>query len=99
MRVRFVDWTQVATVHWNVTPGEVCGICQASFEESKQHEVPLWGKCSHVYHQHCINQWLSQKMERGQPGTCPMCRQMWRQATPPESPFTQRERRAQQQQS
>ncbi len=40
-------------------PGEECPI--------------VWGKCSHVFHMHCILKWVQESTNQ----QCPMCRQPW----------------------
>ncbi len=32
---------------------------------------PMWGKCNHAFHIHCIMKWLEKN------NTCPMCRAEW----------------------
>ncbi|WFC96359.1 kinesin-like nuclear fusion protein [Malassezia brasiliensis] len=41
----------------------------------KWHPVAYWpfGECSHEFHLHCINKWLSEKHEP----MCPMCKRPW----------------------
>ena len=35
---------------------------------------PVWGRCSHVFHMHCILKWLNSQLHQQ---LCPMCRQEW----------------------
>jgi len=35
---------------------------------------PVWGKCNHIFHLHCILKWIQQQ---GAEAHCPMCRQPW----------------------
>jgi hypothetical protein len=35
-------------------------------------DILVWGKCGHVFHLHCITQWLLNEK-----GTCPMDRSQW----------------------
>jgi len=44
---------------------EVCGICLVNFIQS---DVILIYPCAHIYHSHCMDQWLQIKT------TCPTCR-------------------------
>ena len=60
---------------------DVCGICRIPFDGccpdcwQPGDACPIvWGKCSHVFHGHCILKWLRTEHSRGQ---CPMDRQTW----------------------
>ncbi|ORY84403.1 putative anaphase promoting complex subunit Apc11, partial [Protomyces lactucae-debilis] len=71
-------WHAVAVWQWKVAQDDVCGICRVAFDgtcadcKSPGDECPLiWGKCTHVFHMHCLLKWLSQDSSKGQ---CPMDR-------------------------
>ncbi|GAO49305.1 anaphase-promoting complex subunit Apc11 [Saitoella complicata NRRL Y-17804] len=74
-----------ATWHWSVPPDEVCGICRVPFDGCcPECSIPgddcplIWGKCTHVYHLHCILRWINSENSKGQ---CPLDRQPWVTAT------------------
>ncbi|KAL9332725.1 hypothetical protein ACSQ67_002335 [Phaseolus vulgaris] len=46
---------------------EECAVCLVEFQDS--HTVKMLPLCQHVFHQHCIDQWLASRL------TCPICRQ------------------------
>ena len=80
MKLKIKKWTAVAAWHWTAND-ETCGICRMQFDgccpdcKVPGDDCPLvWGKCTHVFHMHCILKWLnSQQMQQ----LCPMCRQDW----------------------
>ena len=80
MKVKLKSWMAVAAWHW-MANDETCGICRMQFDgccpdcKIPGDDCPLvWGKCSHVFHMHCILKWLnSQQMQQ----LCPMCRREW----------------------
>ena len=80
MKVKIKKWTAVATWHWTAND-ENCGICRMQFDgccpdcKIPGDDCPLvWGRCTHVFHMHCILKWLnSQQLQQ----LCPMCRQEW----------------------
>lgn len=37
---------------------------------------PVWGKCNHAFHMHCIVKWLQTQQNATQ--QCPMCRADWK---------------------
>ncbi|KAL2332738.1 hypothetical protein Fmac_013951 [Flemingia macrophylla] len=43
-----------------------CAVCLTEFED--EDTVKMLPKCAHVFHEHCIDQWLPSRM------TCPVCR-------------------------
>lgn len=57
---------------------DVCMICQENFTSICQkcsHPtdcVPCIGVCSHIFHFHCLNEWLKSKV------ICPVCRGNWK---------------------
>ena len=86
LRVKITRWHALARWTWNASDGEVCGICQGSFEgcapgvKYPGDESPVvWGKCGHPFHLQCVSTWL----ESGN-STCPFCRSEWEfKADPP----------------
>jgi len=77
-RVKIKRWHAVARWTWNAGEGEVCGICQNSFEDCAPgvkypgDESPVvWGKCGHAFHLQCVSTWLENN------STCPFCRVDW----------------------
>lgn len=53
---------------------EDCIECQATQNDTSPQECLIaWGKCQHVYHNHCINRWLEPKERR----KCPLCNGEW----------------------
>ncbi|CAH3022576.1 unnamed protein product [Porites evermanni] len=73
-------WIGVATWRW-VANDENCGICRMAFDgccpdcKIPGDDCPLvWGRCSHVFHMHCILKWLNSQLHQQ---LCPMCRQEW----------------------
>ncbi|KAM0748000.1 RING/U-box [Meredithblackwellia eburnea MCA 4105] len=60
---------------------DVCGICRVAYDgccpECKVpgDECPLiWGECTHVFHMHCLLQWINTESSKQQ---CPMDRRPW----------------------
>ncbi|KAI9480674.1 MAG: RING/U-box [Benjaminiella poitrasii] len=82
MKTKVVSWNAVSEWKWNVKEGDdVCGICHSAYENCCANctmpgdDCPLiWGKCSHVFHLHCLWTWFdnSKNGER-----CPMDRSTW----------------------
>ncbi|CAK9779798.1 RING/U-box [Cutaneotrichosporon oleaginosum] len=63
---------------------EECGICRLSFEsccpacKMPGDDCPLiWGTCTHVFHMHCLLQWLETEQSKEQ---CPLDRRKWETA-------------------
>ncbi|XP_058958007.2 anaphase-promoting complex subunit 11-like [Pocillopora verrucosa] len=74
------EWIGVATWRW-VANDDNCGICRMAFDgccpdcKIPGDDCPLvWGRCSHVFHMHCILKWLNSQLHQQ---LCPMCRQEW----------------------
>lgn len=71
----------------DVPPDLECMICHNSFEVGctmckKASEVcpPAFGNCSHIFHLHCIERWLTRNRSGNQEddSTCPFCRKPWK---------------------
>ncbi|CAM9973767.1 unnamed protein product [Discosporangium mesarthrocarpum] len=47
------------------------------------HPSPVWGKCNHTFHMHCVIKHLQFATQQNQQHQCPLCRQEWqfREAT------------------
>ena len=84
MKMTIKKWVATATWSWDIGEGKDgegdhdCGICQLPFEKCcPQCTRPgddcglLWGDCQHVFHLHCMMNWL------GDHDTC-MCFCTWR---------------------
>lgn len=63
---------------------DVCGICRNLFDgccpdcSAPGDGCPIsFGKCSHIFHSHCIKKWLIKQEAAGGSGTCPMDRRVW----------------------
>ncbi|KAI9197225.1 RING/U-box [Polychytrium aggregatum] len=61
---------------------DICGICRFPYDACCPNcKNPgddcslLWGECSHVFHLHCITQWLVTRDH------CPMDRSVWKTKT------------------
>lgn len=53
-----------------------CGICRESLSQDAlvAHDCPNTDeKVSHVFHAHCIGQWINQQHENKTKATCPLC--------------------------
>lgn len=81
MRVVINEWVPVGMWSWKHANGEVCGICRVQLEGTcpgcqfpGPACPPVVGKCTHLFHQHCILKWLDVSYAAG---LCPMCRQPW----------------------
>ena len=49
-----------------------CIECEATLKDTDTQEcLTAWGKCQHVYHNHCINRWLENRED------CPLCNGKW----------------------
>jgi hypothetical protein len=49
-----------------------------SMEPPMERCPPVEGNCRHVFHGHCLRQWLRrQRVLSDDPPQCPMCRQPW----------------------
>eukprot|EP01102_Stenamoeba_stenopodia_P012706 TRINITY_DN403_c0_g4_i2.p2 TRINITY_DN403_c0_g4~~TRINITY_DN403_c0_g4_i2.p2 ORF type:complete len:116 (+),score=10.33 TRINITY_DN403_c0_g4_i2:47-394(+) len=80
VQIKIVDWHGVAAWHWEVND-ECCGICQMGFDAycvdcklPGDDCPPVWGKCNHAFHMHCILKWINSQAVNPH---CPMCRRLW----------------------
>lgn len=74
-------WNGVALWSWQMDQ-DTCAICKSSLvdkcvhcqvNETSQDECKTaFGECSHVFHEHCINQWIKEHK------TCPICALEWK---------------------
>ncbi|KAG0697044.1 anaphase-promoting complex subunit 11 RING-H2 finger-domain-containing protein [Suillus ampliporus] len=69
------------TNHDQDEEGDICGICRIPFEgccpwcKIPGNDCPLiWGKCSHVFHMHCLLKWLGMAESKQR---CPLDRGAW----------------------
>ena len=76
MKVTIKSFHAVAVWRWN-TADEQCAICYQPFDMCCETCTvpgescpPAWGECSHHFHMHCIQRWLSNENH----ANCPMCR-------------------------
>jgi len=78
-------WNAVASWTWDggVASCAICrnGImgccikCTAKTPTEQETCVLAWGVCNHVFHYHCIMQWLSSRLKTGK--CCPLCNTPW----------------------
>ena len=75
MKITVKSYHAVAVWRWN-TNDEQCSICYQPFDMCCETCTipgescpPAWGECTHQYHMHCINRWLTADNKN-----CPMCR-------------------------
>mmetsp|Transcript_60271 Transcript_60271/g.54282 ORF Transcript_60271/g.54282 Transcript_60271/m.54282 type:complete len:123 (+) Transcript_60271:93-461(+) len=80
LKVKITHWHAVAIWKW-VVKEEDCGICRQAFDSTCPSCLmpgdecpPVWGKCNHHFHMHCIMKWLQQQRAQDR---CPLCRQPW----------------------
>ena len=81
LKVTIRSWSGCAVWKW-LANDDTCGICRVAFDgccpdcKFAGDDCPLvWGECSHCFHIHCIEKWLSTQQTSHQ---CPMCRQDWK---------------------
>lgn len=82
-RFRVRKWSPVALWAYNLTVDDCaicrnhimdkCIECQSTQETSNREEncIIVWGKCSHVFHLHCISRWLNTRK------VCPLDNSKW----------------------
>lgn len=65
------EFNIVSYWEWNLK-FDTCAICRISLQSinDKDNHICI-GNCNHVYHQECINKWLSKR------NVCPLCNQDW----------------------
>ena len=80
--LKVLSWNNVMIWKWK-TDEEECAICKLFLsalcpecgEDGDNKDncscKPIWGKCKHVYHQHCIAEWIEKRK------TCPLCQTKW----------------------
>ncbi|EGF77080.1 hypothetical protein BATDEDRAFT_92050 [Batrachochytrium dendrobatidis JAM81] len=76
MTARQEHWRSVAEWRWAVVPDDddVCAICMNPYESCcPKCKLPVIGVCTHVFHIHCIEEWI----ETNDPPTCPKDRTSW----------------------
>ncbi|PWN94032.1 RING/U-box [Acaromyces ingoldii] len=86
MKIKVKHWTGVAYWVWDLKdPDDICGICQSGFDgccancrEGGDQCPLLFGKCSHIFHMHCIIRWVDSQNQQNEP-KCPMCKRDWRE--------------------
>jgi RING-box protein 1 len=72
-------WNAVITWEWD-TKNNICSICRNSIMidcircqtmKNVSKCNPVWGKCEHIFHKHCIDRWLLTRY------TCPLDDTKW----------------------
>mmetsp|Transcript_22540 Transcript_22540/g.44621 ORF Transcript_22540/g.44621 Transcript_22540/m.44621 type:complete len:101 (+) Transcript_22540:324-626(+) len=81
MKVEIKSVRAVAVWKWDAKSDAECSICQSPLEAccpecTKPGEdcAPVWGRCNHIFHMHCIWHWLKKRADHPQ---CPNCRSEW----------------------
>jgi anaphase-promoting complex subunit 11 len=87
MRITVKHFHAISVWQWD-TSDDQCAICYQPFdmccESCKvpgESCPPAWGECSHQYHSHCIERWLSNNNKN-----CPMCRREFKEVKRERSP-------------
>lgn len=82
LQCRVTEWHAVAQWEWDFSE-DTCAVCQFSLSECcpkccfpGPECAPVQGKCSHVYHRHCI-----EPLDK-----CPLCRADWEPLVDPCAP-------------
>merc|ERR1712168_1438988 len=82
-KVKIKEWRTVASWHWQTGDEAHCGICRNYFDaicaigdcnRSGDSCPIIAGECSHMFHYHCIQKWLTQPNSED---LCPLCRSKW----------------------
>ncbi|KAF0719051.1 Aste57867_1312 [Aphanomyces stellatus] len=83
MKIRIKRIHGVATWSWGVKNEGCCIICQNPFEACCPDCTvpgdgcpPVFGRCEHALHMHCLVKWL-ESLKDGQQ-KCPLCREDWK---------------------
>lgn len=81
LKVTIKSWSGCAVWKW-LANDDTCGICRVAFDgccpdcKFAGDDCPLvWGECSHCFHIHCIEKWLTTQQTQH---LCPMCRGEWK---------------------
>ncbi|KAF7936561.1 uncharacterized protein EAE97_007927 [Botrytis byssoidea] len=56
-----------------------CGICRQPLNEIVEEGAPVKTQCNHIFHMHCIGEWINMSPN----GDCPACRKMLRMILEP----------------
>ncbi|TGO07410.1 hypothetical protein BTUL_0279g00050 [Botrytis tulipae] len=56
-----------------------CGICRLPLNEISEEGAPVRTQCNHIFHMHCIGEWINMSPN----GDCPACRKMLRMILEP----------------
>lgn len=79
MKIKKANFSIVASWQWDLGDNEECTICGIYFDSPcpdcklpGDDCPPLEGKCSHIFHLHCINRWIESNKNN-----CPLCRDEW----------------------
>lgn len=51
-----------------------CPICQIEFDEGEKSRPTVTLVCEHMFHQHCMSEWVEQCKTVETTASCPMCR-------------------------
>eukprot|EP00007_Cunea_sp_BSH-02190019_P000587 CAMPEP_0174240170 /NCGR_PEP_ID=MMETSP0417-20130205/17736_1 /TAXON_ID=242541 /ORGANISM="Mayorella sp, Strain BSH-02190019" /LENGTH=148 /DNA_ID=CAMNT_0015319211 /DNA_START=33 /DNA_END=475 /DNA_ORIENTATION=+ len=85
MEIQINSYHGVAKWHW-VVADDTCGICRMPFDGCctdchlpGDDCPPVWGRCNHAFHMHCILRWIQSQSQNqeSQPPRCCMCRRVW----------------------
>ena len=80
MKFKIIKNNRFAYWKWNLGHVDQCTICLLSFEspcsnkdcnEYRNECPPSIGKCTHIFHLHCVQKWLITNTN------CPLCRNPW----------------------
>lgn len=92
MKIRKVNWISYCSWKWDVNKDDKCSICYNDFDQSCGGDdckvsgescPPVEGSCTHLFHLHCIENWLNKEKEQERTdqrnwGKCPNCKQLWK---------------------
>ncbi|SMQ45713.1 unnamed protein product [Zymoseptoria tritici ST99CH_1A5] len=84
MKMTIKHYHAVAEWKWDHSSDEdKCSICSTELEGTcgchfPGNDCPITiGQCTHIFHMHCIDNWLGSSASQGR---CPLCRQVFQQA-------------------